>query len=56
MIYAKGGFNNKLGMRGYRVLGIDQPRDVQGEYEKARVQVQSEFDPDYKLKSLEIKK
>lgn len=38
-MYAKGSFNNKQGQRGFRVLGIDNPRDTDGEYEKARLKV-----------------
>ncbi|KAL4434937.1 hypothetical protein ABPG74_017693 [Tetrahymena malaccensis] len=51
-IYAKGAFNNKLGQRGFRCLGIDEIKDTNQEYERAKLKIQEEFDPDYKIKNL----
>lgn len=38
-MYAKGAFNNKMGQRGFRVLGIDNPINTNLEYEKARLKI-----------------
>lgn len=38
-MYVKGAFNNKLGMRGFRCLGIDEIRDSNLEYEKVKLKI-----------------